>query len=87
MATRTPSAFKVIQVYGGLKAAYFEVETIAAGDSIDFSDYKVSGVKICVLQDSSNGNAENYTISDDAVVLDSGSSATAVKGIIYYRAY
>ena len=87
MATVTPNVFKVIQVYGGLKAAYFEVETISAGDSIDFSDYKVSGVKFCVLQDSTNGNAENYTVSNDAVVLDGASSATAVKCIIYYRAY
>jgi len=87
MATVTPSVFKIIQNYGGLKAAYFEVSSISAGDDIDFSNHNVSGVKMCILQNSADGNAEKYTISNDKIVLDSGSSASAVKGIIYYRAY
>lgn len=90
MATVTPTTFRVIQVYGGLKAAYFEVETISGGDVIDFSGNNVSGIKLCILQNAANGNAENYTISgtdNDQVTLDSGSSATSVKGIVYYRSY
>ncbi len=87
MATVKPDVFKVIQVYGGLKAGYFEVDTIAAGDVIDFSDDKVSGIKMCVLQNATDGNAEKHTVSGSSVTLDAASTATSVKGIVCYRAY
>lgn len=88
MAEVTPNVFTVIQSYGGLKEAYFEVASATAADTINFAGHNVSGAKICILQD--DGAAVNAAISgDDAniVTVGTGPSEDKLVGRILYNEY
>ena len=91
MADVAPTVFRVIQVYGGLKEAFFTVATATAADVIKFTDIqRVVDVKMALLQTSTDGAAVPYTIGgtdDNEITIGAGPSAEAIVGRIVYRSY
>ncbi len=59
MADVTPSVFRVVQSYGGLKEAYIEVSEMDSDDVIVLEDNNVADVKEVVLfeEDDTTGRA------------------------------
>jgi len=91
MADVNPDLFKVVQVYGGLKEAYFEVDSASAADVIKFSDIqRVDTVYMAVLQADDDGANVPYTVGgtdSNEITIGTGPSSEKVKGFIKYRAY
>jgi len=91
MSEITPSEFKIVQSYGGLKEAYFELDSATAADTIDFSDYEVTAddVKIATLQNNLTGAVVPVILcdTDSTVTVGSGPSATFCMGTIKFRDY
>ena len=91
MSEITPSEFKIVQSYGGLKEAYFELDSASAADTIDFSDYEVASddVKIATLQNQLTGTVIPVLLcaTDSTVTVGSGPSATLCMGTIKFRDY
>lgn len=88
MATITPDVFNTIQAYGGVKATYFECDTVTAADVIEFSGKEVSDITLCVLHADDDGATVSYTITgtnDSQVTVGAGPSAEKLKGIIYWQ--
>ena len=88
MATVKPTEFRIKQNYGGLKTAYFEIDSVSAGDTIDFSEKNVHGLKIVWAQDASSGAFVPCPVSGDSTAtVDSGFTGSSIKGEISYRSY
>lgn len=89
MATVTADVFTVIQSYGGMKEAYFEVTNCTAADVINFTDDHVSGGKICFAQGTDAGMVKaSIGGTDDAyVTLGAGPANTKVIGTIKWKTY
>lgn len=90
MADIATSDFKVVQVYGGVKEAFFEVASATAADVLKFTDeQRVSGIKIVMLQDA-DGASVPYSVTgadDEEITIGTGPSAEPLKGIVKYRSY
>lgn len=88
MAIVTPSVFTVIQSYGGMKEAYFEVAEATAADTIEFTGHEVAGATLCVLQnDGANVGAAISGDDDNIVTVGTGPSADKLVGRILYKEY
>jgi len=88
MASLTPSVFKIVQSYGGMKEAYFEVESATAADTIDFSDDVETDFKMVSLQDG-DGAAVSAAICNttSTVTIGSGPSSEFLYGSVKYASY
>jgi hypothetical protein len=89
MAIVTPDVFQVIQSYGGLKEAYFEVDNITAADVIDFSAEHVSGGKFCAMQgtDDAAVKATPAGTNKAYITVGAGPANTKVRGKIMWKTY
>lgn len=91
MADIATDVFKVIQVYGGLKEAYFEVDSATAADVLKFTDdQRVTDVSMALIQADDDGTAVGYTIGgtdSNEITIGTGPSAEKIKGRIIYRSY
>ena len=94
MADVVPDVFKIVQSYGGLKEAYFEVDVVTAADVIVFTAAgAVEGIQFkCVTADD-DGAFIPCTISSssgtlkDQLVVGAGPAAEKVVGVIKFRSY
>ena len=88
MAEKTPSKFQIVQSYGGMKEAYFEVEDVTAADTIDFSENISTDVKVCVMQKMDGTLVPGIVCStDDTVTVGTGPSTEFVYGTVKYASY
>jgi len=91
MSEITPSEFKIVQSYGGLKEAYFELDSASAADTIDFSDYEVDSDDIAIGFLQSNIDGANVPVilctTDSTVTIGAGPSAQLCMGTIKFRDY
>ena len=99
VANVTPSVFKIVQSYGGLKKAYFEVADMDSDDTILFTDNNVVGIYYITAyeENDTSGRVLLSFIIDDLTVpttyanevtlMTSGKSTIKVSGVILFRDY
>jgi len=91
MSEITPSKFTIVQSYGGLKEAVYEVNPCSATDTIDFTDYELVGsdIAIATMQTYIDGAAVPIILceTDDTVTVGAGPSAQLCMGTIKFRDY
>jgi hypothetical protein len=89
MANVTPDVFQVIQSYGGLKEAYFEISNCTDADVIDFSAEHVSGGKFCAMQGTDDAAVTGAIAGTNNayVTIGSGPANSKVRGKIMWKTY
>ena len=98
VATVTPSVFKMVSSYAGIKSAYIEVTSMSSADILDLSAHKEL-YNVLVIElfqiDGTNGNVPLTFLPDaynptttygNKLTLKTGAISTAkVAGIVYWR--
>ena len=98
VATVTPSVFKMVSSYAGIKSAYIEVASMSSADILDLSGHKelYNVLVINLFQiDGTNGNIPLTLLPDaysvpitygNKLTLKTGAITSAkIAGIVYWR--
>jgi hypothetical protein len=89
MTAVKPNVFTIIQSYGGLKEAYYEVDSVTAADTLDFSETSASGFKDITASTADDGAVIPMVVceTDDTITVGAGPSADLLKGKVLFRDY